>query len=310
MTNYEKLLFSLLPSDLPSSLEGHEVPSLSHCVGTGKLIGALYGTAIIEELGLSPMEAEPHLSELSVLLRAYIVLDDFARDHNIRVETCSPLHRSLINIRASCCKRLDVLCNNGEDLLHRYISEYEEAYSGFSKVDIWQSIIKKCCLISLPFELDKMVDRSRNHIVRLSMMRYLFALQMMDDFQDMEEDLGAPRNHNIFTIGLSTDDAIIVQNSKHLMVKPMFFCVEKMLTQVLKGLVGKTAKSCVEHSLAWVRDKKCKVGHLCNPNIFSFNRDHFTFDVRELIQLSDGSVTITVPDLNDICAESMHTVQC
>ena len=147
MTVYEESLASLLPSDIPSKFNGVSFPSLSHCVGTNKLIGDLYGTAIVEECGLRTDDVEPELSELSCLLRAYIVIDDFVKDHRINIQQYASLSWVLGNIKERCIKLISIFTPDASLFWDKCYSVYEEIYERFNTCAIYDSIVHKCYLI-------------------------------------------------------------------------------------------------------------------------------------------------------------------
>ena len=307
MTSHEQALAALLPMDFAGELVEHQLPNLYHCVGTDKLGGAFYGKAIIEECGIQETKTEPGLSELCCLLRAFIVIDDFAKDRGINIQGQPSLGQCLKNIQERCIELISSLAPDAPSLWAKYHQIYERTYCEFDATSLYESVINKCCLMFLPFELNPIAETERCQITHNAMKDYLFALQLMDDFQDMEEDLLAPKNHNLFVVGLEPSSASLVISSRCLIVRPLLAYVERNLVVILGRLNGATATGFIEHSLMWIRKKKRALLDLPNVDIFRGSFSEYTFEWRSLLAVPDSLRGDQVPDLQDIRAENMHT---
>jgi len=306
LSEHEQSLASLLPRGLPAAIDGHRFPGLYHCVGTDKLIGDLYGAAIVEECCLSK-NVEPTLSELSCLLRAYIVIDDFVKDCGIDINRHPVLSLCLERIHDRCNHLVFALAPKAAHLWQTYHDVYERAYREFNQAAIYNSIISKCYLIFLPFDLPQVLCSERCKIVRRAMMDYLFCLQLMDDFQDMEEDIEAPRNHNLFIAGLERDMAQRVISYRPIIIRSLFEYIQYNVELVAKMFIGGTASRSIAHSTEWIAAKRKMLCNLPMMNIFHGDLPNFAFDPFRLLASQSSPFNLQIPELDDIRAESMHT---
>ena len=215
MNELETELFKIMPDELLGYLNQQRIPDLYHCIGTQKIIGEHLGNVICDICDLSNLKIRRDLTVLSTFLRSFIVLDDFLKDHIVE-----PYIKSYINIWLDRIKDkiINILSKFRDiDLWDEYYTIYNSAFFEFDCRSLFQSINKKCYLIFLLFDL-KCIRKHKNSIeLKFVFMNYLFGLQLLDDFHDIEEDLNAPKNHNLFTIGLSIMNQKIVSQYRPLL---------------------------------------------------------------------------------------------
>jgi len=199
-------LAAILPAPWPSSLGGHTTPSIEHSVGIGKLLGSDYGEALSDAFGISENEFVEQLTLLCSLMRAFIVIDDFARDHGLAATADRVIDSTKEAIVDDIKCRIAALSSNPEALWSKYVAQYEDACAEFPRMSPYSAVGSKCAMVFLPFELDAIRGSPRLSSVRETLADYLFALQLLDDFRDMAEDQEQLVNHNLFL--LQTDEAV------------------------------------------------------------------------------------------------------
>lgn len=307
MTPQEKNLAKLIPQSMPSEIQGFSVPSLYHCVGTDKLIGSLLGKAIVEECKLPSKLFLSHVTELSCLLRSFIVIDDFYKDNNIDLEQNPALICALKNIKDRCLIIISCFVEDALSLWQSFVDIYEMAYLKFDQQHMYQSIIQKCYLIFLPFQLPVVEQASQSRTIRSAIMDYLFCLQLLDDFQDIEEDLRAPKNHNLFVAGISNESALRVAEMRPLIVRPLLTYIKHNLERILINLESATAISMINNSLDWLHKKELMFSERTSFPVFSADLKHYFFNFDALLQNTLSTNSNDVLCMDDIRAESMHT---
>jgi hypothetical protein len=284
------------------------MPSLDHCVGKGKLIGSLYGKSIMEECIILDETHSDDLTVLSCLLRSYIVLDDYLKDSSVPISQERDIRFALKAIRD---QSLEIVRRSDSDpiaLWSKYSLVYESTFKYFDPERIYQSIINKCYLAFLPFDLSFVRITDRCNDVRAFMMDYLFCLQLLDDFQDMEEDLCSSNNHNIFLQNLSHLEAEHIIRSRALIIRNLLDCVGRELHCIHKKATGPTTRLSLEHSIRWIADNQEWSGNLPLRQVINGPVRCFRFDASKILKEEYCSSSELIPSFSDLCAENMHTI--
>ena len=193
----EKILLGLMPSTTGFS-SYNCLPSVEHCIGKQKLLGEYYAEAMSCELGIHDFGFINKLQIIACLLRAYIVLDDYAQDSFLQRDEDDFIRKWSQNVKHECMRLINDVGEDSESLWKEYEHIQQSSYKSFNgDRGLYWSIINKCALIFLPFSFRRL-QIVRAASLRRSFERYLFLLQIMDDFQDIEEDLESKNLHNIF----------------------------------------------------------------------------------------------------------------
>lgn len=170
-------------------------PTIDHQRGKGKLLGEYYGK-FLREVFPAQFEHFYALDDLLVLLRTYIVLDDFIFDNR-----CDTLTRRQIREQAefALLKSKKILRENRVDpsIIDSTNLIIEQAKCSFSSTHPITSVIQKCWFVFTPLSFVSGSGELKS-LVEKFLKEYLALLQIADDFQDILEDRSAPQNHNIF----------------------------------------------------------------------------------------------------------------
>jgi len=308
MTEYESRIVELAPFNIESSIAGNPLPSPSHCVGTGKLLGALLGRSISEEFRIGERSFKKTITQLSCLLRSYIVIDDFMKDSGVELADFPDVELWLKNISDECIELISSYTANSTELWCHYLDTYQRAYVSFDYLRPFESVIEKCNLIFLPFELEPVVLHHRRNEVLESLKYYLFALQLIDDFQDMEEDQKAPKNHNLFVTGLEKETVRLVANARSIIARSLFGYIRENISRLQGSFLGDTALSTIQHSLSWLCDKEKEHQSLPYIEVFSGQFHDYCFDIEKIHSALSIYTYVETPCFKEIRAEGMHTL--
>lgn len=302
---FERIVFSLCPIELNEFyLSGNVyIPSISHCVGTDKLIGQYYGEAICYDYRLEESYVEK-LSLVSCLLRSYIVLDDFLKDNRINNHISLLIQKWLENIRNEINESLLIINKKTHYLWNKYIKIYEDSYNNFNANDLYTSIINKCGLIFIIFEIEEISIDQKSRMNKKIMQDFLFCLQLLDDFQDMEEDLISPKNHNIFLSPNPVHYYELIYSNRYLIHNPLFNLIIKNLSKYL-DYENPIIFKYISNSINWLKDRKL-IGIPETGIVFSDNIEEFEFNILNyttLFKLNENEY-----DYSEIKAENIHTI--
>jgi hypothetical protein len=171
------------------------IPTPEHQRGRGKLLGELYGEFLRESFPESFRHFND-LDEFLVVLRTYIVLDDYVFDNFCSSSTEAAL-------RSDCTAALDrckaILERNHLDpqLIDDSLRIIESGKRYFSLVSPINSVLEKCWFVFTPLLLVPADAPNKMQVDRF-LKEYLALLQITDDFQDIAEDRASPQNHNLF----------------------------------------------------------------------------------------------------------------
>jgi hypothetical protein len=310
MNNFEKYLVPLIPNSFPIRIREFDIPNIHHCIGTGKLLGTKYAKAILEECKCNDIIYETSLEHLCCLMRSYIVLDDFIKDSNLSSREAYPIQVVLLNIESQSKHLIHNLSDNAACLWAKYLKLYESAYVDFDKRNPFRSIINKCSFAFLPFELKLFHQLERSHYVKEVIEYYLFALQLLDDFHDIEEDQHAPKNHNLFLLNVPINRQLSIYGLRHLLALPLLNYIDYELSNIITKLSGQILKEHIGKSLLWLKKIKDHLSHLpMDSNIFPNSFKSFIFHYNDVLyKKSPANKNDDYSHIDEICAESMHTV--
>jgi len=310
MDHNQNVLLSLCPGVLPNEINGVVIPSIYHCAGTDKLIGQYYGKAIFEDILCNNTAIEEKISILSVVIRAYIVIDDFIKDNDIIVGTDHVLQQWLINIQSYANDLISNFSDLPNEIWGTYYREYDTAYFDFDSSDMFNNIIKKCFLIYIPFSLEIINSNKRSETTYDFMKNYLFALQLLDDFQDMEEDISAPKNHNIFLSCIEPSLVNTVIDHKSIIAPGLLSFIGENLEKHTSLVKSNTILTFVKKNLVWIESQLSKIGTEHKELNFKGSFSEFNFNniiPSFLDAVSKQKVRKTIV-YKEIRAENMHTV--
>jgi hypothetical protein len=302
---FEEELFELCPIELRKLYlqESSHIPSIYHCVGTNKLIGEFYGRAICNGMHLKA-SYQKIISSISCLLRSYIVLDDFIKDYFAEENIKNQIFVWLENIKNRILLILDTVSNKSLFLWNQYLQIYEDAYTKFDQHALYNNIIDKCGLIFLIFEIEEVKKSSVCEKIKKIMKDFLFSLQLLDDFQDMEEDILSPKNHNIYLCQNSPQYHELICKNRHIFHNKLFEYTKSYLSIHLcekNPIIHKY----ILNSVKWLESNK--IGYYPKQMIdFPKNIELFEFRVNNMLDMFDRDNYKY--DFSKIRAENIHTI--
>ncbi len=185
-SNRQEYLISLVESTIPTQDLPDGLPSLEHCIGTNRLLGERYVEATKELLKptLNP-QLTTKLEELAVLLRSFVVVEDYKKDNNLRAEINCYINKWLFNIEILILQKVSAL--GGEPILwNKYYKRYQRAYDEFCLGSPYHKVLDKCGFVFMPLDLPIFSGSKNLGIVRHLLGEYLFTLQLIDDFRDID----------------------------------------------------------------------------------------------------------------------------
>lgn len=303
------VLLKSLPKDLPIYIRDHGLPSMEHCCGKDKLLGEFYGLAISEACGIIDYGVTRTLTEISILMRAYVVLDDFIKDHKPVIRTRDLVQELLVKLQDSIVSMVETLGDDGNTIWNNYLAIYENAYADYLSTSPYIATMNKCSFLFLPFDLTviRQARRSSSHL-KTGVSNYLFSLQLLDDFHDMEEDLNAPRNQNLFIVKVSSEKRRSVIEGKSALASHLLGYIASHLHQLLrKSTRSNTFDAFVEAGLRWLRYTRSQLPIVTMATPFRFPYESFRFD-DPIVSSIEGTLA-KAPEITTmmICAEAMHT---
>ena len=217
------------------------IPSLRQCVGTNRLWGAMLGLALHDDLGKQSPSLQD-LVDIAVMSRTILVLDDFLDDEST---TGEPQRYCSIWLDALLEQMVALYSKLGEDFFEFDLMR-KRGHLAFmarqdrnAEVDLFTSSIEKCLIFFNPYRLSIAKHYIRLYEKRLVFLENMFfACQLLDDFQDLEEDFEKPTNQNLFYYRNSTSDCVIVRSHKAYLARSIIRCVLNNLKsqQVFEGV--------------------------------------------------------------------------
>lgn len=307
MIKTKKLLVALQPKDI-DQIDISRIPSINHCVGSNRLLGEFFATSINEELILREEFEFESFNTLCMLLRSYVVLDDFLKDSWFKEN--SKLFIFVSEWLDNISKQINTILfslNSPGNIFNKYLDLSNYAYNNFSEIKLYDAITNKCIFVTLVFELDIYKNKHLINNLISFLNNYLFCLQLIDDFRDIEEDFYSPNNNNLFVTGFNINQYQFVFKNRHILLFPLLqFVIDKLKTfdKCESQIINKTLTNTID----FIKTLQNKHLHLKNDLIFSTGLHNWDNNI--LIKLMHkNSLSI----LNDnilfdlISAESVHS---
>ncbi|TSA24628.1 hypothetical protein D4R71_06760 [bacterium] len=249
------------------------IPNISHCTGEKKLLGENYGVALSEIFDISDSNIISKISELSILMRSYVVLDDFIRDNLYENDDIyQTIKENIIVLEKNIISNLNVILPNGESVWRKYLKIYNNTYLNYFSYSPFCATINKCNMILIPFEIITSLKPNEEISKYIKVISYyLFGLQLLDDFKDMDEDLVSKNNHNLFLSGLTSNNCrLIIDNRINILLpllKYILYNFNYINSIVLKNGI---LKDYITGGIHWLTNKISKYKVIC-PSNFIFD---------------------------------------
>jgi hypothetical protein len=291
-------------------LLGAATPSPEHCVGTQRLLGVDYGTALCEEAGIREQHVREQLTSLACELRAYVVLDDFVRDRDVRGGPAQELQQVLLELRASAVSRIATLGCDGVALWNHYTVQYEEGNSCFLDMRPDIAVRKRCAFVFLPLAVPPIRSARGAAALGEFVGSYLFSLQLLDDFCDLREDLASAHEQNLLLHCIDVESAMALGNDRALLAA----CVVRYASEILAPWRSypfrRTIKKYLAGSCSWLSDASMQLPHVDAAfvrSIFPSADEPLCF--RSCSPFALGGLASEAGHssfLRTLCAENMH----
>lgn len=212
MDSVKQFLTQTRPRELSES-----IPSIDHCIWTARLLWEQFAASIREIISIDDWLFEK-LNDLCLLMRSFIVLDDYLKD-DPRANNEASLLTGWIDIIENRCIELIIEFSwaNGINLWKEFKEKYLNAID-LNHTDSSFNIVKdKVAFLFLPFRLPFLSHKQWEKLSDL-FSQFLFALQLCDDFSDIKEDSIVSHNKNIFLSNLRNPQDIqkIIEKKKYL----------------------------------------------------------------------------------------------
>lgn len=229
-------------------------PSLCHCIGTDRILGTKAPYILREALGLVRENDFRQMQELVSLLRSYVVIDDFLRDTcDIPSRYVEEIHASLEKIQERS-EELILRLRGDKSLFEKHKKVAQSAYDSFGEMPISKSVINKCILFYLVFQLPIFLRINDVQEIDYKLRSLLFGLQLMDDIVDIEEDRASPTNHNIYASSLSEENYNIVIDGRWFLLDQAERTFRRILNDC-KSIGSSLLKRSIDETIAYL-DKK------------------------------------------------------
>lgn len=285
------------------------------CTGAGRFLGALHCAALVELLRLRFAQDYYPLAALCQSLRAYVVLDDYLRDvrkAHVQKSVVARTEVELVKARSSIAHLDD------PKILEIALRRVNACYVHSDKMRPFELVRDKLTLAYIPSSLAIFVDPHevqatlRTHVVP----RYLFTLQLLDDFVDMEEDCNN-LNHNIFLFRIPREAQRRVIASRPLLLRGLLSLVrrehealnelmqEKIpLRQYEPSILGRTLVG----GIGWCKEREARYSQLPFVEL-SGAPDLAAWSGEEAMSAVAGThYTGPSVDFRDVSAEAIHTL--
>jgi len=173
-----------------------ELPSEAFCNGAGRLLGEFFASEIAAHMSAVTEDRLRHLTRLSVLLRAIVVLRDWQTDNHGTLRSriaCQEAEVVLVNRAIDECKDWH---DAGDSIFLKFYDEMCAA----PPAPVWSAdaIRRRCALAFVPIHLVERSESLQLANLTASIDRYLLVLQIIDDIEDIDADCQLS-NANFFT---------------------------------------------------------------------------------------------------------------
>jgi hypothetical protein len=284
------------------------VPTLKHCLGQSRLLGQFYALSINELLPLKDQKLFVTFHELCIFLRSYVVVDDFQRDS---ASLCDAENRSieawLKNIEQQVKNRL-VALESPPEIFDLHMQRMIAAYTNPTNYSDYDLIQEKCGLIYVPLSLRIIGGESfQKESFKKAVGDYLFLLQLVDDFVDIEEDEMSPQNHNVYSRKLRTEEVVKLLKNRALIASPLFSFISGGCRKIMDDLPLGIFKKFMLSSFDWSMEEQKKVPFYNQLELLG--KDYFNNpSTRTSLFLRKVNSDTKSISLSGIGAEYMHSI--
>lgn len=291
-----------------SSLNNIDKITPNHCVGTNKLLGQDYSKIFFENDIQKNNTQFESFHELCILMRSFIVIDDFIKDENYTGIYYDELRNLILDIEKRC---IHLIISLGETvrLWNKYKKIYETTNKKFQQNNLFESVSDKCSFLFLPFEMKIISNNGFSDDFKHFVKYFLFSLQLLDDFKDIEEDITHIKCHNLFLRNLNNGEKEWLLNNKQSLAIPLLLYIYKNIITLKDNLnKSKILIAYYNNSIQWFTN--ILKGNLTNNHINIFH-DHFEdycFSHKEIKKLINEKYNCSSIDYNMISAENMHSL--
>lgn len=279
------------------------VPKIQHCIGERRLLGQYFALSIAQSSNVIDLHKFNLLHQLSLLLRSYVVIDDFLRDRITNVLISNNERQLLGNISRhieSWCKELDIKV----EVFNEALLNVNRSYDNHDYLSDFDLVIGKCSLVFLPGKIIQQDDVRRR--VQAWFEKFLFLLQLADDYCDLEEDQISGVRHNVYTRKLVGADIGKVMNYKSVLGVNLLRYIVEETKKLDENSTSLMQKLFVRFACKWavniLRDIEgvenlpyIDSGFFRNPS----SQSDLLFSAVKCID--------SIPALSKISAESMHS---
>ncbi|MEJ7623810.1 MAG: hypothetical protein WKF34_07435 [Pyrinomonadaceae bacterium] len=264
------------------------------------MLGRNFAWALEECLGRSSFDVA-HIRELSSLARAWLIIDDYIRDTELNAKARGVVHELLQRIEAEVLTTGPYLEPNFSRFWKRRKLIQENTYRQSDFTDFYSYKINKCSLVFLCLDLPAIRSAKNYSLFSRCLHHYFFALQLIDDFQDMQEDFRSRRNDNLFVARTTHESFRCVSDRRVIILRALVpYIIENLVyLKTMGGIYGKyyeQAKSYLESKLP------LSVPHF--PELFPKRFRDYCFDITVL----SGLPLARARPLITITAEEAHTL--
>ena len=195
---------------------------------------------------------------------------------------------------------------NAEVLWEVYHRQYEDAYVNFHSYSLYDGVINKCNLAFLIFDLPTVCSNNKRLSLKQLFQDFLFMLQLIDDFHDMEEDKNAPRNHNLHLFGLGVRQQNNMMRNRALVLPSLLKIIDDNISS-FRSIENRLIRQYVSNIFNWIRLLQKKYCFELVNVVYSDSFKDFTV-YSDCIYLNSDSIKLPfMLDMNDVLAERVHT---
>lgn len=302
--NFQYLLSSLAPGPTPRHFN---LPAMAHCIGTQRLLGEYYGQALSEAIDERNESLRGKLSDLCVLMRSYVVLDDYIKDGSRLKEEKDYIEQWNREIALHCQVLIESL-GGYQKLWFEFSERYENAFQNYNEENPYKATLDKCCFLFLPIELPIFVRQKRDVQPFVKFVEYfLFSLQLLDDFKDIEEDIAGPSNQNLLIRDPHILEEVAVSRLRYLLVRPLLHYIRTNLHSVYASCTGpEMIRRSYSNSVRWLDDVHARFENApFSTDIFGNSFEQYR--ACALLPNFDCEVSSDDWDFSIISAEGMHS---
>lgn len=181
----------------------HDV--VDHLVGRRKALGEAFTDIFLSNVFIQRRERR-HLSKIVVLARAYVVLDDVLRDHDIHLLPKDHAEVAISYVSRALFNEVSQLLSSRQlaaSLIGTRMLEMHNTYTSIARglaIRPEDITFGRCALLGLPFDILKNIKWISSEEAEFGLYcarRMLFALQIADDYADICDDRIHPHRFNL-----------------------------------------------------------------------------------------------------------------